>query len=161
MPLLGASINFAGVLIFIFSFFMPKKSKAGVEEIEKILGFKEFLKTAEEDRINFFQKLRFDEKQDQKLTFEKILPIAIVLGVGTEWATMFKDIYANNESPSWYHGHQGVFNPILLTDRLSSLQSTASSAFTAKPSSAAGGSSGFGGGGFSGGGFGGGGGGSW
>jgi len=154
----------SAILLIIFSFVMPRKTKKGVKVVEHILGFKEFIKTAEKDRIKFFQELKdkADEEGDVK-TFEKLLPFAIALGMGGIWSELFKDIYRQTGTqPTWYTGYNAsTFNAIHLNDRLGNISKTASAAFTAKPSSASGGGSGFGGGGFSGGGFGGGGGGSW
>lgn len=144
----------SAIIIFIFSFLMPAKTKKGVLVKEHILGLKKYLNVAEKDRINFHNAPAKNPE-----VFEKLLPYAMVLKVEKQWASQFKDIY--NQQPSWYSDHSGVpFTAFLLVNNLSGFQSQAQSSFV-KSSSAAGGSSGFGGGGFSGGGFGGGGGGSW
>ncbi len=153
------SFIFSGVIIIIFGFIMPVKTKKGVEAKEYILGFKDYLSVAEKDRINFHNA---PEKNPER--FEKLLPYAMVLGVEKEWAKQFEGIY--NESPSWYSDSSGVrFNAVILVSNLSNFSLIARSNLSSRPSSsshgAAGGHSGFGGGGFSGGGFGGGGGRSW
>lgn len=151
-----------GLLLLMFAPLMPQKTLKGVQAAEHILGFKEFVKTAEKDRLNTLQKLRASHSEQGIQTFEKLLPYAIVLGVGEKWAKVFQNIYQEaGRIPLWYTGYDGNFNALRLNDRLNSINSIAASTLTSKPSSSASGGSGFGGGGFSGGGFGGGGGGSW
>ncbi|MCX6763265.1 MAG: DUF2207 domain-containing protein [Candidatus Moranbacteria bacterium] len=144
----------SGILIIIFSFFMPQRSIKGVLAKEHILGLKEYLTVAEKDRIKFHNAPAKNPEH-----FEKLLPYAMVLGVEKEWAKQFEDIYKN--SPSWYEdSHGGSFNSVLFVSNLNSFSASANSSLTSAPSSASGGGSGFSGGG-AGGGFGGGGGGSW
>lgn len=121
----------------------------------RILGVEEFIKTAEKDRMKFYE--------DQNI-FEKMLPYAIALGLADKWAKACEDIY--NSKPDWYQSSDPnfirSFNAWNFLHAINSFNNTMSSNMTASPRSAAsGGSSGFGGGGFSGGGFGGGGGSSW
>jgi hypothetical protein len=149
----GAGLLISGLIILLFSFIMPAKTKKGAETKELILGLKEYMSVAEKDRLKFHNAPKKDPKK-----FEELLPFAIALGVEKEWAKQFKDIY--NIQPSWYNDSSGAsFNAVLFTHSLGTFNTQVSSAVVG--SSAAGGSSGFGGGGFSGGGFGGGGGGSW
>lgn len=151
-----------GLMLLIFAPMMPQKTLKGVQTAEHILGFKEFVKTAEKDRLNTLQQLRASDDESGIQTFEKLLPYAIVLGVGEKWAKVFQNIYKEaGRTPIWYTGYSGDFNALRLNDRLNSINSMAASTLTSRPSSSASGGSGFGGGGFSGGGFGGGGGGSW
>ncbi|MFC1687327.1 DUF2207 domain-containing protein [Patescibacteria group bacterium] len=145
----------SGLIILIYGWIMPAKTKHGAEVKELVQGFKWFLSVTEEERLKFHNA---PEKKPEQ--FEKHLPHAMALGVEKEWAKQFKDMYL--ESPSWYEGSSNVaFNAIVFTSMMSSMSSNMNSTMASKPSSAGGGSSGFGGGGFSGGGFGGGGGGSW
>ncbi|MEG0823949.1 MAG: DUF2207 domain-containing protein [Erysipelotrichaceae bacterium] len=60
-----------------------------------ILGFKEFLKTAEKDRLETLVN-------DNPNYFYDMLPFAYVLGVSDEWIDNFADIEIIN--PSYYHG---------------------------------------------------------
>jgi len=165
-PWLFLNLFTLGFGILSIALFMPKKTEKGVQALEEIKGFKMFVKTAEKNRLDVLQKFRDEEGDiDGIKTFEKILPYAIVLGLGKKWASMFQDIY-NGTEPNWYSGNSlNTFNIIQLQDRLGSIQSVAASSMTSTPPSAASGGSSFGGGGFSGGfsggGFGGGGGGSW
>jgi len=154
------SLISSAIIILIFSFIMPAKTKKGVDAKEYILGFKEYMSVAEKDRINFHNA---PEKNPER--FEKLLPYAIALGVEKEWAKQFEGIY--NQSPSWYSDSSGArFNSLVLANSLSNFSAVSNRSLSSLPPSsshggAAGGSSGFGSGGFSGGGFGGGGGGSW
>ena len=158
-PLFGElgifSCLLSGILIIIFSFFMPVKTKKGVLAKEHILGLKEYLTVAEKDRIKFHNA---PSKSPEH--FEKLLPFAMVLRMEKQWAKQFEGIY--NQQPAWYNDPSGrLFTAFALVGGLNSFQTNANSTLSSHPSSAASGASGFGGGGFSGGGFGGGGGGSW
>ncbi len=144
------SFIISGLIIIIFSFFMPVKTMAGVNAKENILGLRLYLSVAEKDRINFH-----NAPAKKPEVFEKLLPYAMVLGVEKEWAKQFENIY--KENPSWYSGPGGMaFNPIIFAGNLNSFAAKANTAMSTAPS----GGSGFSGGGV-GGGFGGGGGGSW
>lgn len=144
------------VTIF-FGYFMPKKASFGAEKFSEILGFREFIKTAEIDRI------RTLATEDPKY-FEGTIAYAIVFGLGKEWARKFSDLSLQN--PDWYESPYGSsFHPILFTDNMMSSMNrinTDLNYIKPAPSSSSGsGGSSFGGGYSSGGGFGGGGGSSW
>jgi len=141
------------IIIVTFAIIMPRKTERGALAKEHILGLKEYLTVAEEDRLNFFNA---PEKSPE--VFEKLLPYAIALGVEREWAKQFEGL--GDMRASWYEGPEvaGGFSTIALTDALGDFQNNFSAGTM---NTAASGSSGLGGGGFSGGGFGGGGGGSW
>ncbi|MCD6410532.1 DUF2207 domain-containing protein [bacterium] len=144
------SLWVSGALFLIFARFMPKKTKKGADAYWKILGFRDFIKTAEKYRAQFYERENI---------FEEYLPYAILFGLTDKWAKAFEGIYQN--PPSWYEGPVATsFSVAAFTDSLNhSLSAFGSSTF--RGGGAVSGSSGLGGGGFSGGGFGGGGGGSW
>ncbi len=144
------SLVLSGALFLIFARFMPKKTKKGADAYWKILGFRDFIKTAEKYRAQFYERENI---------FEEYLPYAILFGLTDKWAKAFEGIYQN--PPSWYEGPVATsFSVAAFTDSLNhSLSAFGSSTF--RGGGAVSGSSGLGGGGFSGGGFGGGGGGSW
>ena len=147
----GISVSISGLMIFLFGYIMPKKTRKGVRALEHILGLKKYLEVAEKERIKFHNAPEKDPK-----TFEKLLPYAMVLKVEKQWAKQFEEIY--NQEPSWYSGPYGShFSAIVFTRQLDHFNMTANHSLS---SSASSGGSGFSGGG-SGGGFGGGGGGSW
>ncbi len=141
------SMWISALIIIIFSFFMPRRTKAGTLAYEHALGLKEYIKTAERYRMEFAEKEKI---------FEKLLPYAMVFGVAEIWAGKFKDIYKT--PPDWYSGsYVGAFSASRFASSLNGMSKGIGSTFRSAPS----GGSGFGGGGFSGGGFGGGGGSGW
>ncbi len=139
----------SGAIIVFFGWFMPSRTARGGRELEKVLGFREFLSRVEGDRLE--RTIKTPEM------FEKYLPYAMALGVEDNWAKAFDGIYT--QPPSWYSGPGGVgtFRPSTFTHNLGVMSAAAASTMTSAPRSSSG--SGFGGGGSSGGGFGGGGGG--
>lgn len=144
------SVFISGILFSIFAHIMPKKTKKGAETYWKILGFKDFIKTAEKYRAQFYERENI---------FEEYLPYAIIFGLTGKWAKAFEGIY--QQSPDWYEGRSfATFSTSAFVSALNEPLSHFTSAFGQR-TGAIGGHSGFGGGGFSGGGFGGGGGGSW
>ena len=152
------SIILSGLLLIVFSRIMPRKALKGARALVEIKGLEEYIRTAEKDRIKF--------QEDQNLFFEKLLPYAMVLGLGDKWAGAFKDIY--KKPPAWFDGADvDGFDSYRLVSRLNNFNTHATTAFASSPrSSGGGGSSAWSGGsgfsgGFSGGGFGGGGGGGW
>jgi hypothetical protein len=154
-PLGVGAIMLSGVIVALAANAMPQRTRKGREAYEQIMGFKEFLSRVEADRLE-----RLGGRTST--TFEKFLPLAIVLGVADRWAQAFAGIYT--VPPTWYHGNfdGGAFQPSNLVQNVGRSLDTMGRALAATPPSSSGsGSSGFGGGGSSGGGFGGGGGGSW
>ena len=138
-------------LFAAFSSAMPRRTEAGVRVRHWALGFQEYVRRVEGDRLE-------RSAADPRATFESLLPYAMALGVGGEWAKRFEGIY-QQDAPRWYVGsHDGRgFSTHSFERSLSSAMSRAGQSMTASPLS----SSGSGGGGSSGGGGGGGGGGSW
>ncbi|TNF49087.1 DUF2207 domain-containing protein, partial [bacterium] len=143
----------------LFYWLLKAPTRVGRQLMDKIEGFRMYLSTAEQHRLNLMSP---PERTPE--FFEKFLPYALALDVDQEWAEQFSDVLAQaaregqGYSPSWYrgpgwsHSHPGKFT--------SSLGSSLGAAI-ASSSTAPGSSSGFGGGGSSGGGGGGGGGGGW
>ncbi len=149
------------VLNIVFYYLMKAPTDAGRKLLDKIEGFRLYLATAEEERLN---TLNPPEQTPQ--LFEKYLPYALALGVDQAWSERFaaklqteaKDPQAKTYRPRWYSGADwDRFNPTSFSTTLGASLSKA----VAASSSAPGSSSGSGGGGFSGGGGGGGGGGGW
>jgi len=142
-----------GVIIAGFGWFMPARTVTGARTFEKVLGFEDFLRHVESDKIARIEKT--------PAMFEKFLPYAMALHVENDWVKSFAGIAM--EPPQWYQGsYTGAYMPYLLVNNLNFMSGMAASSFASSPRSAGGGfagGSGFGGGGFSGGGFGGGGGG--
>lgn len=140
----------SGIIIVVFGIFMPAKTRKGAETHIKVLGFKDYIQTAEKHRIEF---------QEKENLFETYLPYAMAFGVVDKWSEAFEGIYTT--PPNWYKGdHASDFSTVAFAKSLNKASSTINSTMVSQPSKSSS-SSGFGGGGFSGGGFGGGGGGSW
>lgn len=158
---IGAQVNaFTAIVVAVsvaivtlLMLIMEKRTEYGTEMLGKILGFKNFLKVSEVDRL----KLLVDENPKY---FYNILPYAYVLGLADKVAKKFENIAM--EPPAWYRGYYGdsVFNTWLFCSVFNDCTRALSDNIAIQPKESGGGSFGSGGG-FSGGGFGGGGGGSW
>ncbi len=130
---------------------MKKRSDYGQEMLEHYLGFKDFIATAEMDRL----KILIDENPTY---FYNVLPFAIVLGLEKKWARKFQSMIV--EPPDWYSGYSmRTFSTVYLLSRMNTVVNQTNASMAAPPSTSSG--SGFSSGGFSGGGGGGGGGSSW
>ena len=158
----GAGLNFdsnmkiALVLIIAFTVaaviitcFMLQRTEKGNELMGKLMGFREFLETAEKEKLEALV-------EENPTYFYDILPYTYALGVSDKWIKKFETIAIG--PPSWYSGNT-MFNYILFSSFIRSTMNSAAEAMTSQPQNSGGFSGG--GGGFSGGGAGGGGGGSW
>ena len=145
----------------LFSFLLRAPTPDGRLVMDEIEGFKLYLETAEQDRL--------DRMRSPKLTpevFEAFLPYAYALGVENNWCKRFERELpeeirqGSGYKPNWYGDSFGGSNTLghLGKNFSSSFSSAISSASSPPGSSSGGGSSG---GGSSGGGGGGGGGGGW
>jgi len=148
---LGFSIGVSGLIVLIFSRYMPRKTKKGSLKNEELLGFREFIERAEQDRIYRLAK------EDPTL-FDRVLPYALVFGLEDKWAGAFKDMY--KEPPDWYHSanYGSSFSPNIFVSDIGRSLGVMNSTLASTPRRSGG--SGLSGGSSSGG-FGGGGGGSW
>jgi hypothetical protein len=136
----------SGIVLIIVGRAMPRRTAKGSGMLSYVMGFKEYMTTAEKEEM----------KSMTPENFQANLPYAMVLGVADKWAEKFKDIYTSQ--PDWYRGyHPGAFSTVYLADSLSRMQTSVGGTLTSSPSSSGGGGGGGFGGGSSGGGFGGGG----
>lgn len=142
-----------------FLFLLRAPTPAGRKIMDEIEGFKMYLDTAEQDRLELMKSPQLTPE-----VFETFLPYAFALGVENAWCNRFASelpeelAQRGGYHPSWYTGRQNRLGA------LSHLGNEFNSSFSSAISSAAsppGSSSGSGGGGSSGGGGGGGGGGGW
>ncbi len=151
------------VLNLVFYFFISAPTVPGRRLMDQVEGFRMYLKTAEEDRLNV---LNPPTKTPE--LFERYLPYALALDCENEWSAKFTKILsaaalAGASAPIWYSGNSwntgsmGGFTRSLG----SGLASSAASAAQAPGSSSSSGGGFSSGGGSSGGGGGGGGGGGW
>jgi len=179
-PMFGFAIG-AGVVLLMASGILTKPyllSRAGAESREYLLGMRDYLRLAEEDRLRVLQSPEGAERvvtSDQRAIVklhEKLLPYAVLWGIEREWSRQLEVEYqAIAESPSWIGGNLSTINLGSMVSDFSMSSTTAVRPLPPPPSSGGGGgsswssgggssfSSGSGGGGFSGGGGGGGGGG--
>ena len=158
----GAPLNqWAMLALYVVSFLLNElagrflvDTDYRVQMMGRLLGFKEFIETAEKPRL---EQLQADDPQ----YFYKVLPYAMVFGLSDKWENLFKEIKV--DKPEWYDSATPLMGAALTHNMMHNFSSTVSSAITTiSHSSSGGGGGGFsGGGGFAGGGGGGGGGGSW
>ena len=127
--------------MFIVLKYLPKRTKYGYELLGRLKGFKNFLETAEIDKL--------EAMVTQNPTyFYDILPYAYALGISDKWIKNFETITI--QAPSWYDS----LNTFDVTTFYSFIDSTMTSTTSISSSDSSGG-------GEAGGGSGGGGGGSW
>ncbi len=148
----------SGALHATFTFLMRAPTPAGRRIMDEIEGFKMYLDTAEQDRL---ERMRSPELTPE--LFETFLPYAFALGVENHWCDRFTREFPQDPgqssayNPAWYSGSRSGLSA------LSYMGSDFGGSFTSAISSASSppGSSSGSGGGSSGGGGGGGGGGGW
>lgn len=141
------AIPASGVIMF-FAAYMSKRTEYGTVMLGRIRGFKNFLETAEKERLEMMVA-------ENPKYFYEILPYTYVLGISDKWMKKFESIAM--EPPTWYHSTgYSAFDVVVFHRFMNSTMTSVTTAMTSSPSSSS--SSG---GGFSGGGSGGGGGGSW
>ncbi|MDA1060436.1 MAG: DUF2207 domain-containing protein [bacterium] len=151
----GVGLLISEIIIMIFGYHMPRKTKKGTETYYELKGLFEYIKTAEKDRLKF--------QEDNNILFEKLLPYAISFGLVEKWSEAFAGIIKT--APDWFIGygnwHNDRFSMAYFGNRLQNFSYKTSTNIVSKPGGKGGGGwsggSGFSGG-FSGGGFGGGGG---
>ena len=148
--LIGVAVILVAAMLLAFHRAMASRTAAGREVMQKTLGFRLYMNTAEKYRQQFAERAEI---------FTQLLPYAIVFGCVSRWAKAFEGIDTSAANKTWYTGNAPL-QAALLSSSLESMNSSLSAAISSAPPSS-GSTSGFGGGGFAGGGGGGGGGGSW
>ena len=152
--LIGTPLVLLALVLLATHNMMPARTAKGSETLDRVMGFRKYMATAEADRMKF---------AEEENIFAKYLPYAIVFHETGHWAKVFHDMYGDNPPPGmgWYspYGSWSAFSFGHFASSMSSFAVQTSGTIVSTPSSS--GSSGFGGGGFSGGGGGGGGGGGW
>ena len=157
---LGALVVASTAVTFIFVILMKKRTEKSARLLGQILGFRDFIETAELDKLNALV-------EEDPAYFYNIMPYAYVMGLSDKWAKKFEHIKI--DQPEWYNGYDSMpmYNMLwyshMMNSCTKSVESNVISSIASAASDSGGGSigGGFGGGGLSGGGFGGGGGGSW
>ncbi len=147
----AAALMLVPTLVMLVRPSIKQLTDYGLDLMQKVLGFRQFIETAEKERLEALID------KDSNYVY-RILPYAIVLGVSDIWSKKFNTLMT--EPPNWYSTYgTGEFTSQSLMHSMTRTTSSISNVASSQPSSS--GSSGGGGGGFSGGGGGGGGGGSW
>ncbi len=140
---LGISIILSSIILFTFSFLMPKRTKKGLEVYLHMRGLKEYMSIAEKERQQFYE---------EEGIFERLLPYAIIFGIVKEWAKKMEQIYGGdyfkNYTPMWYAGSMNSFDVNSLSRTISSVSSQIGSSTSSSSSGAGGGGGGGGGGGW-------------
>lgn len=141
-------VLFTGVYIFAFAVmilmmllasFATSRTEYGQSILGRIKGFRDFLKTAEKEKLE-------EMLASNPSYYYDILPFAQVLGVSTIWAKKFKDLVM--DPPTWYTGYYapGYFNLMMFNNSFTRLGNTVSAPLN---NDKFGGGGGFGGGGVS------------
>lgn len=162
-------------VVAVFYELIKAPTAAGRAVMDRIDGFRMYLSTAEQDRLEAATQQAFAagaaSPQPRSLElFERFLPYAVALGVANAWAAQFQDLieaasaadasrHGSGYHPAWYQGTG--WSPTSIGTAAAGLGSAMTAAVAAAATSPSSGSSGGGGGGSSGGGGGGGGGGGW
>ncbi|MDE6658677.1 MAG: DUF2207 domain-containing protein [Eubacterium sp.] len=113
-----------GVISAIFSFFVRRRTDKGYEYLQRIMGFKKFLETAEKEKL----EMLVEENPEY---YYDILPYAYVLGVSDKWTKNFESIAI--EPPTWYSG--SVFDRIWFYHFINSTFKSTSTAMTSSQQS--------------------------
>ena len=108
--LVGAAVAISGVVMTVSFPFMPQRTAAGRELMQRTLGFRLYMTTAERYRQQFAAKASI---------FTQLLPYAIVFGCVSLWAKAFEGIDTTAPN-SWYSG-TGPFQAGLLASSLESM----------------------------------------
>ena len=141
------------VILMFIAAQMRKRTRYGGEMIGRVLGLRNFIITAEKERLEMLLK-------DNPSIFYDILPFAYALSLTDIWSKHFKELEI---APcDWYNG--GTVSPYLIGSSMSNSMNSLASSMVSAPApegGSGGGSSSGGDSGFSGGGFGGSGGGGW
>ncbi len=154
--MVAATTMAIGLLNVLFYYLMPAPTIAGRKTLDAIEGFRLYLSTAEEKRLD---ALNPPEKTPE--LFERYLPYAMALDCENAWNKKFASVLAAaaaaGAASAWYvsSGHSGGYGGMgsSLGDSLASTISSSSSAPGSSSGSGGGGSSGGGGGGGGGGGW--------
>ncbi len=135
-----------GTLIgMFFSVIAIAKTDEYTDLLGRVLGFRDFIRTAELDKLN-------ELVEEDPPYFYHIMPYAYVFGLSSKWIKNFEDLPVQ-APPTWYRSSRGMtgFDYYMMGRMMSDCSSSVGNHIVI-PSSSGGGGGGLGGGGFSGGG---------
>jgi len=88
------------IMYALYVYLIRAPTAAGTDAISKIKGFKMYLETAEEHRLNLL-----NPPEHTPELFEKFLPYALALDVENAWGAKFEELLNQADySPDWYEG---------------------------------------------------------
>ena len=120
-------------MAMFFHDFLSKRTPYGTEILGRILGFRNFLITAEKDKLEALV-------EENPEYFYDILPYTYVLDVSSKWMKKFESLTMS--APNWYSSEDDrAFDYIMFSHFMSSTMSTAMTSMTSTPSSSSGGGS--------------------
>lgn len=157
VPILLLVLGFITVFAVLIVLGRNPLTRDGAEIRDHLLGLKQFIAWAEEDRIRMLQSPEGAERRPVDVSdprqmlvlYERLLPFAVVFGQEKQWAERLAAMYPG-EAPPWYAG-SGAFSASTFAAGITSM-SSATSASSSSGGSTGGGSAGGGGGGGGGGG---------
>ncbi|MBI4597190.1 MAG: DUF2207 domain-containing protein, partial [Candidatus Omnitrophica bacterium] len=108
----------------LFAVVMPRRTLKGAKILNKVIGLREFLYRADQDRVR---------RMNDPSLFERCLAYAMVFGVAHQWARAFEGLYT--QPPTWYVGDWQTFSPTQLSHDLTRATSSMGQTFTSAPRS--------------------------
>ena len=141
---LAAYVIIGTLISMFFSVIAIAKTDTYTDLLGRVLGFRDFIKTAELDKLN-------ELVEEDPQYFYHIMPYAYVFGLSNKWIKNFEDLPVT--APNWYRGPRSYdsFDYYMMGRMMSDCSASVSNNIVIPASSSGGGCSG-GGGGFSGGG---------
>jgi uncharacterized membrane protein YgcG len=101
LPIISLIFIVASTIMYaLYVYLIRAPTVAGTDVISKIKGFKMYLETAEEHRLNML-----NPPEHTPELFEKFLPYALALDVENAWGAKFEELLNETDySPDWYEG---------------------------------------------------------
>ncbi|TCC98575.1 DUF2207 domain-containing protein [Pedobacter hiemivivus] len=101
LPIISLIFIVASTIMYaLYVYLIRAPTVAGTDVISKIKGFKMYLETAEEHRLNML-----NPPEHSPELFEKFLPYALALDVENAWGAKFEELLNEADySPDWYEG---------------------------------------------------------
>lgn len=124
----------ASYALIISSVTIISRTDKYTEELNQILGFKDFIESVEKDKL----ETMINENPE---LYYKVLPYAQVLGVSSVWEDKFSSIDIN--PPTWAVGyHVDVFDVIIFNRLMRNMNVNMTTSMTSRPQASSGGLSG-------------------
>ncbi|NRF41080.1 DUF2207 domain-containing protein [Pedobacter foliorum] len=109
LPIISLVFIVASTIMYaLYVYLIRAPTAAGTDVISKIKGFKMYLETAEEHRLNML-----NPPEHSPELFEKFLPYALALDVENAWGAKFEELLNQADySPDWYEGDKFYYHHI-------------------------------------------------